>query len=103
MSRFHTPGPWTDHSGDESQWGVFTSDGRCVAQAQQVHPLPHDRTQTERTANARLLSKAPEMLALLLARLADLEFAGGDDELTTEELLWREKTLALIRDLKERR
>jgi hypothetical protein len=63
----HTPGPWTDESGDGSKWGVFDADGRAVALAQQIVSLRVDVYQAERTANARLIAAAPELLAALVA------------------------------------
>lgn len=59
----HTPGPWTDESGDGSKWGVFDADGRAVALAQQIVSLRADVYQAERTANARLIAAAPDLLA----------------------------------------
>jgi hypothetical protein len=65
MKQSHTPGPWTDQSIDHSQWGVYDARGRVVAQAQQIKPLPEDLKQVERTANARLIAAAPELLEAL--------------------------------------
>jgi hypothetical protein len=65
MTQKHTPGPWTDQTDDGSQWGIYDRHGRCVAQAQQVAPLANDYTQEERTANARLISAAPDLLEAL--------------------------------------
>jgi hypothetical protein len=67
----HTPGPWTDQSIDGSQWGVYALDGTCVAQAQQVASRRADRYQATRTANARLISKAPEMRDLIFELFED--------------------------------
>ena len=98
----HTPGPWTDQTDDGSQWGIYDRHGRCVAQAQQVAPLTNDYTQEERTANARLLSKAPEMFDLLLYGLRNFEQAGGDYELNADEIVWVKRTAALCLSLKGR-
>ena len=62
----HTPGPWTDQSIDESQWGIYTVDHAvCIGQASQVRPIIQDIKQVERTANARLMAAAPELLEAL--------------------------------------
>ena len=61
----HTPGPWTDKAIDESQWGVYDSRGWSVAQAHQIKVLSADIKQAERTANARLIAAAPDLLAAL--------------------------------------
>ena len=65
MSAAHTPGPWTDKAADESQWGVYDSRGWSVAQAHQIKVLSADIKQDERTANAKLISAAPELLEAL--------------------------------------
>ena len=72
----HTPGPWNDKSLDGSQWGVYSADGRSVAQAQQITPLPSDRTQIERTANARLIAAAPELLEALKDLMREVDRSG---------------------------
>ena len=63
----HTPGPWTDKAIDESQWGVYDSRGWSVAQAHQIKVLSADIKQAERTANARLIAAAPDLLEALMA------------------------------------
>ena len=63
----YTPGPWTDESPDESQWGVYDAHGQSIGQAHQIKPMKDDPYQTERTANARLMAAAPELLAALKA------------------------------------
>ncbi len=65
MSAKFTPGPWTDQSIDESQWGVYDAAGNVVAQAMQIRPLRQDLKQVERSANARLIAAAPELLDAL--------------------------------------
>jgi hypothetical protein len=69
----HTPGPWTDESGDGSKWGVFDADGRAVALAQQIVSLRVDVYQAERTANARLIAAAPDLLAALVECVVDMQ------------------------------
>jgi hypothetical protein len=63
---------------------------------------PEGGSWPETLANARLISKAPEMLDLLVDALGNLDFAGGDDELTEEEVEWRDRALALISTLEVR-
>jgi hypothetical protein len=76
----HTPGPWTDESGDGSKWGVFDADGRAVALAQQIVSLRVDVYQAERTANARLIAAAPDLLKHLreLVEIVDAAISAGD-------------------------
>ncbi|WP_157130330.1 hypothetical protein [Burkholderia pseudomallei] len=57
-----TRGPWHIRTFDGSKWTIDDERDNSVAQAQQVKPLPADRLQIERTANARLIAAAPELL-----------------------------------------
>lgn len=83
----HTPGPWTDVSVDGSYWGVYSSSGDVVAQAQQIRPMKDDPTQIERHANARLIAAAPELLEALEAAYYN---EGGYQA-------WKEQARAAIR------
>lgn len=67
----HTPGPWTDKSIDGSQWGIYDLRGWSIAQAHQIKVLSEDMKQVERTANAKLIAAAPDLLAALQAVLHD--------------------------------
>lgn len=62
----HTPGPWTDDTIDGSQWGVYDKNGYSVAQAQQIKNIRGDIKQKERSANAKLIAAAPDLLAALM-------------------------------------
>ncbi len=53
----------------------------------------------DRPEDARLIAKAPEMLDLLVDALGNLDFAGGDEELTEDERAWRDRALALLSTL----
>ena len=71
MNTKHTPGPWSyewsDYGGYDCMWSVHTvdgPDGEEIAQMHAMHPLTHDRDETQE-ANARLIAAAPEMLAAL--------------------------------------
>lgn len=57
----HTPGPWIYSSGM-----VWAGDGEEIPIAYMDRETPHTKP-VERDANARLIAKAPEMLALLRA------------------------------------
>jgi hypothetical protein len=68
----HTPGPWTDRAIDESQWSIYDSRGWSVAQAHQIKVLSSDLKQAERTANARLIAAAPDLLEALQILMSDM-------------------------------
>lgn len=56
----HTPGPWTvDGRGIGTPWNITGADGNDVALASQRSSRSPDM---ERTANARLIAAAPDLL-----------------------------------------
>ena len=72
----HTPGPWHVRTFDGSQWSIDAVGDLPIAQAQQLRPVRFDPKQNERTANARLIAAAPELLEAL-QDLLDTGFTGG--------------------------
>lgn len=62
----HTPGPWSygELDRDDSR-RVRLQDGRTVAAVYPDREKNWEHAQVRRDANARLIAKAPEMLALL--------------------------------------
>jgi hypothetical protein len=77
----HTPGPWHVRVFDGSQWSIDAEGDLTLAQACQIRPLPLDRKQEERTANARLIASAPELLEackMIVEYDEDVEESGGE-------------------------
>jgi len=79
METKHTPAPWHVRSFDGSCWSVDVAGDLTVAQAQQLRPLYLDPKQEERSANARLIAAAPELLKLLMDIQADSTWRSSDN------------------------
>lgn len=83
----HTPGPWLRDTNSGYRCDVRSEQGRAIC-AVWVQNQPsgtidkirahHDRAMVTNNANAHLIAKAPEMLALLQKLRDEVE---GDDEL----------------------
>jgi hypothetical protein len=80
MTTKHTPGPWIDKAFDKSQWNVYDSHGWPVAQALQIKVLNADIKQAERTANARLIAAAPDLIEALTVLSDWVESLISDNE-----------------------
>lgn len=104
MANRHAPGPW---EATHNKWmGRFVI--RYVrpwyepGEDRSIATVLNSTDEQKDAANARLIAKAPEMLDLLVDALSNLDFAGGDDELTEDEREWRDRALALISALEAR-
>lgn len=76
MSKFKgTPGPWqVDGHQNGAIWNIDDMAGEAVAMA---FPRPSDREYSERTANAQLIAKAPQLLAKVQQAVNALRAVGG--------------------------
>jgi hypothetical protein len=90
MTKQHTPGPWRVHSTDD---GLVMADKNTRIAS--MLGVPGD---VYGFANARLISKAPEMFDLLVDAVTNLDAAelGRFNVTTNDERKWREKAVALI-------
>lgn len=80
LAKAATQGRWHVRTFDGSKWTIDDENDNPVAQAQQIKPLPVDRLQVERTANADLIAACnPAAILELLAEVrrlrAELETA----------------------------
>lgn len=72
----HTPGPWIVPD-DGTIGTVADSQGRVVAQAQQVTSADRHTDHAERRANAQLIAAAPELLEACKKTITWLAFNAG--------------------------
>jgi hypothetical protein len=85
MTDQHTPGPW------------YVKGAAILPEAPSFNWIGSVQASNmpEWEANARLIAASPEMWDLIVVGVF-LAFTTGDEELTAEEVEWREKAVALI-------
>lgn len=74
----HTRGPWTTHTNQKS-FGIYDDSGAVVATVY-WSPITHER----RTADARLIAAAPDLLEALRKASDILHLINNDGEYTEE-------------------
>lgn len=73
LAKAATQGRWHVRTFDGSKWTIDDEHDNTVAQAQQIKPLPADRLQVERTANADLIAACnPAAILELVAEVRSL-------------------------------
>jgi hypothetical protein len=95
MTDQHTPGPWRWVPQPNFSWqyqDLMSASGEVVLSGEEA-PDPSGIEISH--ADARLIEAAPEMWDLIVVGVF-LAFTTGDEELTAEEVEWREKAVALI-------
>ena len=92
----HTPGPWNYHElkpGNRNAFHVRNreiSRGVCEVSASKWESTSAD----ELEANARIISAAPELLAALLAFVAQYEGSGHDERERRPEMILARQAIA---------
>ena len=91
----HTPGPWTVAEDDINGQAIVRGEHSEIATCWH-HCL--GSLEIQMRANARLISKSPEMFDLLVDAVTNLDAAelGRFNVTTNDERKWREKAVALI-------
>ena len=79
----HTPGPWSQYTGQPRDIGIEYAKGAVVS-ANRLTAVAYAETRDECNANARLIAAAPDLLLHLERVTAWLTTLGGDKSLDPE-------------------